>query len=546
MDIKFNGKYKSLTDFQWHDIPSFVIITGPNGTGKSQLLDLIYKSTIKQLGTNSSLEITGTVINPSEVTFLKGEWHLQNTTSTNMASLQTKLNEHLDKFKKDSHRYMSSDIFNEKELRLFTVYKGILKKTGKVSPHEVTIEEFTKNFPETLIEQDNQISQKISEIFYNYRLSEIELILKGKKEEEIISQLGEKPWKVLREIIKEAKLPFDINDPSECTFKDSFQLKLTHQILKEEVIFNDLSSGEKVLISIAFYFYNSQEKKIFPKLLLMDEPDAHLHPSMSQQFLNVVKNVLVDKYSVQVIMTTHSPSTVVLAPSDSVYEMSREEPRIKKSISKNNAVLSLTAGLVYVGTGTKYFLVEDEEDSEFYSYVYKQLINDQQISANVPLVFIPASLKDNSQKKVKSGGKSVVQSWIKKLTDSGLTSIIHGLIDADDGNIVSAGVFKIERYSIENYLIDPILVYAALMDKEKHPQIDGLKLSVGEEYKLKLLTPEILQKIVDIILLKVNDNLKTCFSDFNSFKETETVEVFFTPTIKLSYPKWLFTRPGKM
>ena len=69
-----------------------------------------------------------------------------------------------------------------------------------------------------------------------------------------------------------------------------------------------MSSGEKVLISLVFYLYSSQEKNVFPKLLLLDEPNAHLHPTMTQQFLNVVKNVLVDKFNVRVIMTTHSPS----------------------------------------------------------------------------------------------------------------------------------------------------------------------------------------------------------------------------------------------
>mgnify|MGYP006183719209 CR=1 FL=1 len=132
--------------------------------------------------------------------------------------------------------------------------------------------------------------------------------------------------------------------------------------------------------------YNSQEKNVFPKLLLLDEPDAHLHPSMSQQFLNVIKNVLVDKFDVQIIMTTHSPSTVILAPNDSIYEMSRVEPRIRRCVSKNHAVSLLTSGLVYVGEGTKYFLVEDNDDVAFYSFVYNQLTTDNQIDANIPLV----------------------------------------------------------------------------------------------------------------------------------------------------------------
>jgi hypothetical protein len=383
------------------------------------------------------------------------------------------------------------------------------------------------------------LSQKISEVFYNYRLSEIELQAKRVAPEKIIKELGEKPWVVLREIITESKLPFEVNDPSLNGIRDSFQLQLKHTILNENVNFNDLSSGEKVLISLMFYLYNSQEKNIFPKLLLLDEPDAHLHPSMSQQFLNVIKNVLVDKFNVQLIMTTHSPSTVMLAPEESIYEMSRVEPRILKSPSKNHSVSLLTAGLVYVGEGTKYFLVEDNDDVKFYSYIYSQLTINSYIDTNIPLVFVSASTKN------KSGGKDVVQNWVKKLQDSGLVNILPGLIDADSGNSISAGLFKIDRYSIENYLADPILLYVALMDKERAPLIEGINLAIGEEYKLKSLQIETLQKLVDFVISLVEPELKNYFPDFNETIDTIKVEITFVDGKKLLYPQWLISRRGK-
>jgi len=282
-----------------------------------------------------------------------------------------------------------------------------------------------------------------------------------------------------------------------------------------------------------------KKKKAFPKLLLLDEPDAHLHPSMTQQFLNVIINVLVDKFDVQVIMTTHSPSTVILAPDDSIYEMLRTEPRISKAKSKNHCVSLLTAGLVFVGEGTKYFLVEDKDDEEFYTYVYNQLKTDDLIDSNIPLVFIPASTKDNS------GGKSVVQTWVSKLKDSGLIGILQGLIDADSGNVVSDGVYKIDRYSIENYLADPLYVYAALIDREQNPEIEGVKFSVGEEYKLKNLSEEALQKIANKIFDLVEPELSAVFSDFNETAEMQKVEVQFGNGVTLLYPKWIINRRGK-
>lgn len=537
MDIKFNGKYKSINSFEWTNIPKFVIITGPNGTGKSQLLELIHQTFVPPRNANANANAKVSIINasfkPSEITFLKGEWQIQNTSSINLATLLSQTDQLYQSYVNRNYSYNQDE-----QIRINETFQDVQQKIGK-NPKQTSKEEFLQNFPEIFVRSERTLSQNIAEIFYNYRLSEIELLAEQKTSTEIEKELGVKPWDVLREIIKEAKLPFEINDPSKIGIRDSFHLKLTHTILNEEINFDNLSSGEKVLMSLIFYLYNSQENGLFPKLLLLDEPDAHLHPTMSQQFLNVIKNVLVDKFNVQVIMTTHSPSTVMLAPQESIYEMSRTQPRIIKSPSKNHSVSLLTSGLVYVGEGTKYFLVEDNDDVTFYSFAYNQLITDNLINANIPLVFIPASTKN------KSGGKNIVQNWVEKLTNSGLVNVVQGLIDADYGNQVFDGLYKIERYSIENYLIDPVLVYAALIDKEKNPAIDNLTLTVGEEYKLKFLSSSKLQEVADKIIDLSVPYLSQYFTDFDHTIENERKDVKFQNGITLQYPKWIFDRRGK-
>ncbi|MFW5983471.1 MAG: AAA family ATPase [bacterium] len=534
MDIKFSGKYKSITDFDWINVPMFSVITGPNGTGKSQLLELIYNTIINKKGTTERVQIENQQIRQNEITYLKGEWQLNNTGNINLSSIQQNIDTYYNNFIKNEAR---KD--NEQQIKLFYAFQEIHQKSGKDKRKDITREEFINLFPEVLIEKESQISQKIAEVFYNYRLSEIELQAQQKTEGEIIDEIGEKPWLVLKDILKESKLPFSFNNPSELGFRDSFQLKAINEISGDPVNFNDLSSGEKVLISLVFYLYNSQEKNIFPKLLLMDEPDAHLHPTMSQQFINVVKNVLVDKFGVRVIMTTHSPSTVILTPHESLFEMSREHPRIELSDSKNHTVSLLTSGLVYVGEGTKYILVEDTDDANFYSYLFDSLTKDDSIDGSIPLVFIPASTNN------KSGGKDVVQDWVNKLQDSGLEQIIQGVIDKDSGNETSDGVHLLGRYSIENYLVDPIIIYAALIDKEKHNEFINIGLSVGEEYKLKAMSNEELQKVCDAIFHKTVPLLKKYFRDFNEVEEIKTQKIKFTNGTELDYPVWLINRRGK-
>jgi AAA domain, putative AbiEii toxin, Type IV TA system len=79
---------------------------------------------------------------------------------------------------------------------------------------------------------------------------------------------------------------------------------------------SDLSDGEKTIISLCFASINSSSST--KKLLLLDELDSVLNPSLIQSFFEILKEFFVDK-GVMVIMTTHSPATISLSPSNSSY-----------------------------------------------------------------------------------------------------------------------------------------------------------------------------------------------------------------------------------
>jgi predicted ATPase len=64
MKIQFDGKYKSIGPFEWNEIPSFVVITGLNGTGKSQLLRLIHATVVGSEQITERLSITGALFKP--------------------------------------------------------------------------------------------------------------------------------------------------------------------------------------------------------------------------------------------------------------------------------------------------------------------------------------------------------------------------------------------------------------------------------------------------------------------------------------------------
>lgn len=535
MNIKFEGKYKSIGPFEWNDIPSFVVLTGLNGTGKSQLLKLIHASVVDSPHIIERLSISNATFAPEEVSYIEGEWKLHGTGPLDYARTISEVDSLFNNFRSRGQWHRN----DKRDLNLFAAFKAVLTSAGKTQPEEVTRDEFVSFFPKYLLENEERMPFILSKLFLEYRLAEIDLKAQDYTPEKILESLGAKPWQVVREIIHESKLPFEINDPEGLSLFEQFHLKLTHRQTGEEVDFGDLSSGEKVLISLAFYLFSSQEKKVFPKFLILDEPDAHLHPSMSKQFLDVIKNILVDKYGVQVVMTTHSPSTVILAPDDAIYEMAFDEPRIRKSSSKGHLVSLLTSGLVLVSEGAKYLLVEDEDDKTFYSHIFNELLATGSVDSEVPLIFIPASTKTTS------GGKSVVAGWVKKLRESGLVGILNGLIDGDNGNPISDGIYKIDRYCIENYLADPIVAYAALLNLGIAPPIAGITLTFGQEHKLASMSDTNLQTIADSILVGIQSRMPSFFTDFDEAKESTLRQVDFVGGKKVSYPGWLLDRTGK-
>lgn len=224
---------------------------------------------------------------------------------------------------------------------------------------------------------------------------------------EIKQKLGAPPWEKINAAFQKHNVAFTVNFPQSDTVP--FQCKFTDP--QGNVIdFADLSSGERMIVTLILWAYNEQIGAL-NSLFLMDEPDAHLHPSMSQLFIKIVSETLVTDYGIQIIMTTHNPSTLALLPEDSIFIMNKSgQERVKKA-SKREALPLLTENLLLVTASFRILLVEDQNDVLFYQTVYEALMTSSHIKKSPPLVFKPASIGSG-------GGKKVVQSWVKKLNEA--------------------------------------------------------------------------------------------------------------------------------
>ena len=111
-----------------------------------------------------------------------------------------------------------------------------------------------------------------------------------------------------------------------------------------------LSSGEQILLGLATFFYDQKRKKNENFVLLLDEVDTNLQPSMIKKLLSLIQNNFIKDYKLKVFLVTHSPTTVALAPENSVFVMHRPEddkPRIEES-GNENALKILSEGFVSI------------------------------------------------------------------------------------------------------------------------------------------------------------------------------------------------------
>lgn len=279
-------------------------------------------------------------------------------------------------------------------------------------------------------------------------------------DEEFKAKYNEPPWEFVNRTLADAGLDFSINVPRLNSFGPYTPL-LRKRSSSQEMDFSSLSSGEKVLMAFALCVYYAQDRRQiskFPPLLLLDEVDATLHPSMCRQLLRTITETLITSCGIHVILATHSPTTVALAPEASVHIMNG--PRGISKTSKNAALNVLTEGVPTVSLdfgGRRQVIVESSHDACVYDAVYRLVKS--RISSERSLEFIGVGQNPSAN----SGCDQVIH-VVSSLCQAGSTTVF-GLVDWDrkhnEGErlvVLAPGT----RYSLENCVFDPLLVAIAV------------------------------------------------------------------------------------
>ncbi|MRT31175.1 AAA family ATPase [Herbaspirillum sp. CAH-3] len=480
MKITINQTHKSIPRGLSFDLPSFSILTGKNGSGKSHLLEALSNSGIASIvdrgkqvtpvhlvgfnGLNPQVEEQ---CDPSQLISNVGNWWGQ------ISSLAQHYRNHL-----QAGRQRPNDVVREflpaygQNPTLHAVIAKILARSGK-ELDELTQDDVLANISFVEIAQSNLFFSQTALIFKAYHTRQVKNELaelrasKGLPTPPFLSaaefseKYGPPPWDLINEILARAELPYEVINPHLSDFELPYRLRLIDRSKGVDISVNDLSSGERVLMSLALAIYNTQEGGAKPELLLLDEPDAPLHPQFSKLLIDTLVETIVNRAGVNVIVTTHSPSTVAMAPDNSVFEVDRET-KIPRMVSNAHAVDILTAGIDFLKISyenRKQIFVESKFDVQYFQRLHG-IFSRRHRPTYQPIFLEPHSGTSNC---------TDVIEIVRKLRASG-SDLVFGVIDFDGVNTGEQHIIVLgngTRYSIENYLLDPLYICFSLIRHDK-------------------------------------------------------------------------------
>ncbi len=502
MKVSIRKNHKSILIIQDFELPDFVVLTGKNGSGKSHLMEamtlpdrcLVFDDEGKQLSQIKYIQFNG--LNP-HVNELCEYLGLTNNRKQAWNNIKNYLQD-FGNYRRNHHwsieQYMNSTDDRKRVL-------GRWVKLSKGNVDDITEEFFADNYE---ISSNEMFSSQFASIFKLYQIRVIENefneYLNEKKgqhnkvlsDEEFEKIYGPKPWELINRMLSRAGLTYQVNHPEGTNKELDFKLHLKDVNTGTEIQVNDLSTGEKVLMSLALSIYNTKEETARPDVLLIDEPDAALHPEFSKVLVSAIEESIVKEAKVKVIISTHSPMTVALSPEESIFLMDKQRSMPVK-ISKQQAVNILTKDLDNVRLSMenrRQVFVESQYDVQYYNRIVKLI--------GTPLPTVPQFLPPKS-----SSGSNCdeVSSIVNALRGYG-NDLVYGIKDFDTTNHSNSYVLVLgenQRYAIDNYVFDPIYV-AFLLVRERILKTETLGLPALSYVQLSQLDDAGVQTMIDYVI----------------------------------------------
>lgn len=579
MDIIIRKPYLILKPVTLNDLPDFIILTGENGTGKTQFLNYLYMNgqldismpanpdilfpipqpeppchTLNENGSESFEYAAEININNQRVNnIIYRAVHTPEVNLGNNFSKNNLLKEGQEISQKFFYYKTTGNLNLDDPKNIESLNHNYLDALGfKKSPEPyrnqgVSFPSFKQadiNFIKKIIEIHKDVDPYLIPYYYiAYKETPNSTIFSANLKflyiqywarKQAALELGESPWETFNKIAQAANFRYLLDIPDVDDQNYDFDIKLRDIETGTIVNADSLSSGEKVILSLILAIYSSNTGAPTPNVILFDEPDAYLHPSFCKQMLDVIQQVLVEEYNIKVIMTTHSPTTVALSPEIGLYRMNRELGCIVKT-DKKEAIRSLMCGLNSISIfykNIKQIFVEASFDKYYLEQIY-DLVQNKYLEKDIVLHFITVGSDQ------KTGGCETLKTVVKALSASP-NSMVYGIIDWDLKNNSSDRIRILgnsQRYAIENYVFDPIGV--AILILSENYEIERLGFSKSDTLlKFKEKKELDIQNIINKIIAELECNKVDLAEDKSQLKYTTINGMNFY------IPKWFATVQG--
>lgn len=394
ISLKLTYRYKSLQEgFEWKDIPPFAVITGVNGVGKTQLLEVVKGRSKRTDNRGRAIQIVREIASSrgpenlifSENTSQRGlslnglieyvqnadqrllvirnldndirncrnninNWRQQYSQATDKVEklqLENSIKSHEEQIRNYQNQKLNVNIYAYDE-ELKRIARKLEKKVEELTEDE--IRQFAIDNFESLTTVD-ELTRFLSNENQRYMRRITYLVETHRREEADMLAAQERPYQTINRIFRQYGFDyFDMLNPFPNNGKLNGEIRFKGKE-GEEVDYNSLSSGEQAIVQFVIWSYGQDFRGNRLNTMVLDEPDAHLHPSMCKMMVEIFSEMSAKKEvgggGIRIIITTHSPSTVAFTPEGSLFVMQREvdNKRVIRQTTTENAVEILSDGI---------------------------------------------------------------------------------------------------------------------------------------------------------------------------------------------------------
>jgi len=524
--------YKSLVDFQLEEAPDVVILAGPNGTGKSSVLEAIIFLK-EHLGPYHSWTLGGNVVNtgakfaeisaefkvyPEEIAYLKEVHNITLPNDVLAGWMKVEPPNRVIEIKRPAGLVQLMSLYKRKDfphVGIFDFYnpnRFIQKKElGAIQVGVFRDPEERRRRVSFIPEYKFAMTK---DYLAQQTMGDLQKALSKMRKERVELRIEDVPDSLmpLKNVFNSLLAPKKF---VEVDFSSS-PIRFIVETPQGIVDIDDLSSGEKEIL-----FGYAELLKVNPKnsIILFDEPDLHLNQEVERKIVPLLKNIGENN---QYWIATHSFGIMSSVEYNELFRLENFSGRNQVTTAfsdeeRYETFLSVAGDVGIVTLGQRIVFLEGIQWTD--KYVLESFFED----FKEKVVFVPSSSVGEIMK--------ISDKILKLLQTSSRFNFYYAIRDRDymsdterKGIMTTNERFYVwERYHVENYLLDFDAIYSVLArnvtpcpcssPSDVKSKIIEILLSESDRFVSKMVNYEVNKRLrgihFDIGFEKINDQIQT-------------------------------------